>query len=306
MKTHSALVFAFATLPVIAAALQFLPTLAGPAVDPEIRFEVASLKPFDPGNAQMMLRMMPGRFDATNVPVRLLLRQALQKPDYQIVGAPGWIDMERYSITAKAPDGAPPSATTVLLRNLLKDRFQLTTHLESRELPIFNLVAARADRKLGSSLKASSAECEATIAARSAAPPPTGPPSLPGTPGGLPLFESDKPPPCGSMRRGPDIAAGGGQPISMLVQMLSDITGRPVIDKTGLTGLHDFTLKFAPEAVSGPFSLPQPGANVQPPSDPNAPNVYTAVQEQLGLKLENARAPVEVVVIDRFEKPAFD
>ena len=109
------------------------------------------------------------------------------------------------------------------------------------------------------------------------------------------------------MRFNPSGMVGfNGVPMSRIAQLLTQSVGRPVIDKTGLTGLHDFTLKFAPEAVSGPFSLPQPGANVQPPSDPNAPNVYTAVQEQLGLKLENARAPVEVVVIDRFEKPAFD
>ena len=73
------------------------------------------------------------------------LRQALQKPDYRIVGAPGWIDTERYAITAKKPEGLPPAAQSVMLLNLLKDRFQLRMHLETRELPIFNLVMARAD-----------------------------------------------------------------------------------------------------------------------------------------------------------------
>ena len=307
MRIHAASVFVIAMVPVMAAAQQFLPAAGGPPVDPNIRFEVASVKPADPASSQMMMRMTPGRFDVTNLPVRMLLRQALQKPDYQIIGGPAWIDSERYTVAAKAPDGAPQSAMTVLLMNLLRDRFQLATHLENRELPIFHLVTARTDKRLGPELKASPAECEATIAARRAAPPPTGPPSLPGTPGGPPLFDPNKPPPCGSLRRGPDIAAGGGHPISQLVQMLSDITGRPVIDRTGLTGLYDFSLKFAPEpgSAAGPFGLPMPGA-VPPPVDPNTANVYTAIQEQLGLKLENARGPMEVVIIDRFERPTLD
>jgi uncharacterized protein (TIGR03435 family) len=109
------------------------------------------------------------------------------------------------------------------------------------------------------------------------------------------------------MRMGPGITASGGQPIAQLVQMLSQFTGRPVIDKTGLTGIYDFNLKWAPEPGSavGPFGPPPPGAPV-PVVDPDAPNLYTAVQEQLGLKLDNARGPVEVVVIDGIDKPTVD
>ena len=305
MRIQSAAVFAIAMVPVIAAAQQFLPNV-GPPVDPDLRFEVAAIKAFDDASSQILMRMTPGRFEAT-VPVGLLLRQALQKPDYQIVGAPGWMDTQRYSITAKPPEGAPPTAISVLLVNLLKDRFQLATHLETREQAIFHLVMARNDGRLGPDLKATSAECQATIAERLAAakaaagrsgPPPPLPP-LPGP---------NEPLPCGFVRIPPGLVAGSGRTIAELARgTLSDLTGRPVIDKTGLTGLYDFTLKYSPELgrVAGPLGILSPGAPA-PPVDPDAPSLSVALQEQLGLKLESARGLVEVVVIDKIEKPTLD
>jgi len=257
------------------------------------------------GGGQVLMRMTPGRFEAT-LPVGLLLRQALQKPDYQIVGAPGWMDTQRYSITAKPPEGVPPTAMSVLLLNLLKDRFQLTTHLETRDQAIFHLVMARNDGRLGPALKATSAECQATLAERLAAataaagrgvPPPL--PPLPGPNDALP---------CGFVRIPPGLVAGSGRTIAELARgTLSDLTGRPVIDKTGLTGLYDFTLKYSPELgrTAGPLGLLSPDAPA-PAIDPDAPSLFTAVQEQLGLKLESSRGPVEVVVIDRFEKPTLE
>jgi uncharacterized protein (TIGR03435 family) len=282
----------------VVAQLPFLPQ-QGPPPDPELRFEVASVKAADTSGGGMMMRMMPASFEAAGVPLRLLLRQALQKPDYQIIGAPGWVDTERYTIAAKAASGTAQSAMPVMMVNLLKDRFQMTSHTETRELPIFNLVLARGDRRPGPNLKQSSAECQAMIAARAAGA------GAPPAPGGPPMFDPNAPIACGSVRTGPGMLGAGGRTIAQLVQMLSNSTGRPVVDKTGLTGAYDFSLRFAPEPGSfGPFGPPPPG--VLPPPDPDAPNLYTAVQEQLGLKLENARGPVEVVVIDRLEKPAVD
>ena len=304
MRVQSATVFVIAMVQVMAAAPQFLPNV-GPPVDPDTRFEVVAIKAFDQGSGQLLMRMTPGRFDSS-VPVGILLRQALQKPDYQIVGAPGWTDTERYSITAKAPEGVPPAAMSVMLVNLLKDRFQLATHLETREQPIFNLVFARADGRLGPDLKPTSAECQAIMAERIAAAKAQlagrgGPPPLPSMPG------PNESLPCGFGRLTPGLVAVSGRTLSQFVAgPLSDLARRPVIDKTGLTGMYDFALKFAPETagVAGPFGL-LPGA---PPAaiDPDAPNLFTAVQEQLGLKLESARGPVEVVVIDKFEKPMLD
>jgi uncharacterized protein (TIGR03435 family) len=275
-----------------------------PPVDPNTRFEVVSIKPLADDTARMLVRMTPGRFEAT-VPVGLLLRQALQKADYQIVGAPGWIDTERYSISAKVPEGVPNNAVGVLLTNLLKDRFQLTTHLETRELPTFNLVVARSDGRLGPDLKVTSAECSATSKERLAAATAAagrGERSAPPPPGSL-----DGLPPCGFVRNGAGIAAGSGRTIADLVPTLADVVSRPVIDKTGLTGMYDYLLKFAPDSARSPglIRLLSPETPV-PAADGNAPSLAAALQEQLGLKLESARGSVEVVVIDKIEKPTVD
>jgi uncharacterized protein (TIGR03435 family) len=235
---------------------------------------------------------------------------ALQKPDYQMIGAPGWIDTEFYTIMAKAPDGMPPGALTTMMLNLLKDRFQLATHLETRELPIFHLVLAHTDGRPGPDLKPTPADCQATVAARDAALQAAAagrgaPPPMP------PLGDLKAPPPCGFGRLLTGDVAVSGRTIAQFVTTLSEWVGRPVIDKTGLTGLYDFTLKFAPEGVraAGPMGPTLTLRSAQVPAapvDPDAPSLSTALEEQLGLKLESARGPVEVVVIDRLERPTPD
>jgi uncharacterized protein (TIGR03435 family) len=175
----------------------------------------------------------------------------------------------------------------VLMTNLLKDRFRMVSHTETREMPVYNLVLARSDKRLGPSLKETSAECRAAVEAGLAAPQPgASPPPAPTASGGCP-------PPGLNI----GLLSQGGIEMTILTQSLTQLVGRPVIDRTGLTGRYDYTLKWMPEPGLGP-----PG----PPVDPDAPNIFTAVQEQLGLKLESARGPVEVVVIDRLEKPTVD
>jgi uncharacterized protein (TIGR03435 family) len=292
MRKQSAAVFAIAMFPVMAAAQQFLTTTPGTPVDPNTRFEVVAIKPIKDANSPVMIRMTPSGLDAS-VPVGVVLRQALQKPDYHMVGAPGWINTERYSIRATVPKGVPPAAMSVMMLNLLKDRFQLATHLEIREQPIFHLVMARSDGRPRPNLKPTSAECQAAIAERQAAEKRGGPPAPPPDPDA-----------CGTGRTGPGLLARRGGRIAQLVAPLSDLTGRPVIDKTGLTGLYDFTLEFAYEGrmpgLMGALGAPPA------PVNPDAPSLSAALQEQLGLKLEPARGPVEVVVIDKFEKPTLE
>ena len=295
----------------VAPAAGQLPAGSGAPIDPQLRFEVASVKPVaDTGGPfGRFLPLLP-RFEYSSLPIGWFLRVALQKPDYQVFGAPGWVDTDRYTIMAKAPDGTPQAALATLMLNLLKDRFQLATHLETRDRPIFNLVVARSDGRLGPSITTTPAECQATVAERNAAaqafaagrgsPPPMPPPG-----------DMDAPPQCGFGRLLTGNVAVSGRTIAQFVTTLSEWMGRPVIDKTGLTGLYDFTLTFAPEGVraAGPLgsTLTLLGAQAQaPPVDPDAPSLAAALEEQLGLKLESARGSVEVVVIDRIERPTPD
>lgn len=286
---------------VVVTAQQFLPAPAA-SVDPNARFEVAVIKQVEPGSLAL-LRTTPGAFESS-VPIGLLLRQALQKADYQISGAPGWIDTERYSIRAKASEGTPPGATPVLLLNLLKDRFGLVMHIETREQAISHLVMARTDRRPGPDLKPTPADCQATIAereenAKRGGPPAPMPTSFPGP--GDPL-------PCGSRMNGFGSMRISGSTIAQFLPTLADLIGRPVIDRTGLAGRYDISLAYRHEGrapgIVGILGLP-PGFE-PPAADPNAPSLVVALQEQLGLKLESARGPVEVAVIDRIEKPTPD
>jgi uncharacterized protein (TIGR03435 family) len=267
----------------------------GPPVDPEARFEVVSIKPFDP-SATFRLSMTPNRYDVAGMPLRGLVSQALVTPPNRIIGLPEWVDKERYAITAKAPEGMPSTAIFTMIANLLKDRFNLTMHRETREMPVYNLVFARVDKRLGPGLKETSAECLAMISARLEAAQRGGAP--PADPNG-----------CVSVRINPGVASFRGALAATIAGSLPPFVGRPVFDKTGLTGYYDFTLKWAPAPGSDtlPFGLPPGGVpDAPPPADPDAPSIFTAVQEQLGLKLESARGPVDVIVIDRIEKPALD
>ena len=142
------------------AAGQLSNPLIGAAIDPESRFEVVSIKLSD-ASAQPRLGMTPGRINLVGAPVRMVA--AMVFPMRRVFGWPDGIDTERYTISAKMPDGAPQAAQQVAIRNLLKDRFKLVTHQETRELPVYNLVLARSDGRLGPALKESSAECQAAV-----------------------------------------------------------------------------------------------------------------------------------------------
>ncbi len=262
-------------------------TAGGPPIDPQMRFEVVSIKPFDAsGGATPRSGTRGTRYDSSGLPLWWLVAQAHLAPldRDRVVGLPEWIDTERYAIAAKIPDGVAVSALPVLMTNLLKDRFRMVSHTETREMPVYNLVLVRSDKRIGPLLKESSAECRAEVAARLAAP----------QRGASPPTASGACPPQG-LNIG--FLSGGGIEMAILTQGLTQLVGRPVIDRTGLTGRYDYTLKWRPEPGIGP-----PG----PPVDPDAPSIFTAVEEQLGLKLESARGPVEVVVIDRLEKPTLD
>ena len=286
-------------LPLLSLLMAFARAQA-PAEKP--KFEVASVRQNTNDDGKIMIGIQPGgRFNAVNVPLWDLIRQAYGVQRTQLIGAPDWTETARYDVVAKAegdiqgsPPGGPPGPLNFMLQDLLEDRFKLRAHRETREMPVYALMLARSDGKLGEGLRVSTVDC-AAIRGRGVrgfgpgAPPPGLPP-----PGERPQ--------CG-MRIAPNQVLAGGIPLAPLTQMLSQFTQRIVIDRTGLTGTFDIDLTFTPERL--PQGPPPPGA---PPItiDPNGPSLFTALQEQLGLKLESERAPVEVLVIDHVERPTPD
>jgi bla regulator protein blaR1 len=269
--------------------------------DPQAQeFEVASVKRNASGSNFVQLGGDPGgRFTATNVPLRLLIRQAYQLQDSQVVGGPNWINTDRFNIIAKAPGplalpapGGSPGPFQLMLRALLADRFKLAVHTENRELPMYALTLARRDGKTGSQLRPAAVDCAATFAARArGGAPPTAP-------------QPGERPPCG-LRLGPGNLSGGGVTMAQLSTTLSQFVQRVVVDQTGLTGAFDLDLTWTPDQLPQGRGEPPPGVQL-PPIDPNGPSIFTAVQEQLGLKLDSQRGPVEVLVIDRVEQPTED
>jgi uncharacterized protein (TIGR03435 family) len=277
-----------------------IPGLSGPPVDPEARFEVVSIKPFDSAS-QPQVNMSPGRWEYAGFPSRQLSAQAVRMPTDRVLGFPDWIDKERYAFAAKAGSVPAPSAAalSVMVANLVKDRFKLVTHLETRDMAVYNLVFAREDKRFGPALKESSAECRAKLAARSETVR-RGDPEVAASSQLTASFAG-----CISARLNPGDLAYSGSPMAFLAQFLTQAAGRPVIDKTGLTSYYDFSLKWTPDVGGGVAFGQIPGTSL-PPADTDAANLFTAVQEQLGLKLESARAQVAVVVIDHIEKPVLD
>ncbi len=241
-------------------------------------FEVASIRPADPDARQVSFQLTPtGGVNAVNMGLKDLIRFAYNIPcgkncDNFISGGPAWIGSQRFDILAKAPQGAEAGGALTSaqrdrvrqrLQALLAERFQLVIRRETKEMPAYALVVARNGHKLK----------ERTDS---------------GERGGL------------RGERGQMIAEN--VPIEHLVVNLAGMSGRPVVDRTGLRGRYDFTLEFAPETR---VALKGPGGAVEPAgaADPPGPSIFTALQEQLGLKLEATKAPVETIVIERVEKP---
>ena len=209
-------------------------------------FEVASIKPNPTGRTgPTRSQVQPGgRFVAENIPVRLLIGQAYQVPSYRLVGGPSWIESESVDIDAKA--NGELSARGALrpldgaLRGLLADRFKLVVHMETRQLPIYTLVMARADGRLGPNLTRSSiADCTAVLAAVLAAP--GGGPPPPPAPGG-------KAPPCGVMT-GNGTFSADSRSLTQLALVISAMVDRRVVDQTGLTGLFNAHLTWTPDQM---------------------------------------------------------
>lgn len=242
-------------------------------------FEVASVKPNKSADRGMNMMSQPGgRMTATNITLQMLILNAYKIQSFQIAEGPDWIRSDRFDINAKADSDPTPEQRQLMLQSLLAERFKLAVHRETREMPVYALVLARADGKPGPQLRPSDIDCEEL--ARTKTKPP-----LPVTgPGPRPVA------PCRMTLGGNGRLQAGALKIPNLVASLSSIVNRVVIDRTGLTGSFDLELQWSPEQSA----------------DTSGPSIFTALQEQLGLKLESTRGPVEVLVIDRVEQPSPD
>lgn len=257
-------------------------------------FEVASVRPNTSGYAGWRLEPQAGgRLTGTNVPAAALIRFAYDLPDFQISGGPGWLGSDRFDIAAKAEGDAPVNQTRLMLRTLLAERFKLTVHTETRDLPIYALVMARSDGRPGTQLRRTEADCGREIVLGD---------------DWAGIGPSRGVPRCGffGFAPGTDLPKGRGGlafrglTLSMFAKRLMPVVRRPVSDQTGLTGYFDAEFDFLAELPPPP---PPPGLPNAFGSDPFG-SIFTVLPEQLGLKLDSRRGPVDVLVIDRVEPPA--
>ena len=259
-----------ATLLVISSAAVF-----SAQVPPQPAFEVASVKRNLSGEVRSEQRLLPGgRYVATNIPLRMLIMRAYRLLEFRLSGEPAWINTERYNIVGLAPGATNSDEITPRLQSLLAERFKLAAHTEKKEVSVFWLVLANKDGRLGPKLHKSTADC--------------------------PLLA---PPPACTMRLTSSSLVTGGSSVIAFVNVLSQLTQRIVIDRTGLAGLFEADLRWMPDGP--PTAAPTPPGGIETPSssDSNGPPLITALQEQLGLKLESHKSLVDLLVIDRIEHP---
>lgn len=261
---------------------------------PAPKFEVASVKTNRSGEP---LRMGPaqqqgGRVYAVNQPLRLLIRVAYGLEDNQVSGGPSWIESAFFDVEARAGAYATPEEARAMLRTLLAERFGLAVHTETREFPIYELTLDSQSGKVGPQLEPSGSACAAPQMPAGVPlppPPPPGPATVPIATTALRLT-------C------PSIAFPGHISlrfiaIDVLAQWLANTLRQPVVNRTGLVGTFDADMTYAADPAA-PFAA---GAGVASAS--TLPSLPAALLEQLGLRLEARRGPVEVLVIDRVERP---
>jgi uncharacterized protein (TIGR03435 family) len=279
---------------IVVAAPIFAQSVPRPPAGGALRFEVASIKR-NTGDAQkafVLQRFLPGGgFEGFNVTLGSVIRLAYGLQDFQMVGGPKWVDTDRFDIQMRGPQGAAESEAPRRLQSLLAERFALKAHMEKRNHPIYALVLARADRSLGPRLRRSQFDAK-TIQEQDAK-------MLRESPATFQPLE------CG-------LAAGRrlgscGQTIASLATRFPMYVGRIVVDRTGLTGAYQYDLRFGDRPIPGAG----PGGGFPFPvtsqaGDPDAPSLFTALEEQLGLKLVPQTGPVDVLVIDHVVQPTLN
>jgi uncharacterized protein (TIGR03435 family) len=216
-------------------------------------FEAISIK--ESTGTRVPAQWQGNRFIASEIPLQTFLAAAYELPFYQLADLPEWARTVRWEINAVATRApAPGEQWTTFLRALLEERFRVVARVETQERPIYAMVMARPDRRLGPGLRPSSGDCA---------------------------------PKCRTEIKAESYVRDGIE-LRLVADIISTRLGRPAIDKTGLTGLFDVELRFRSPTA---------------PADSTEPDLVTAVEEQLGIKLESTRGPVQVTVFDRIERP---
>ena len=258
------------------------------AASEPLGFDPVSIKPNESGTLPMRAQVtQSGHWILTNITLRYLVGRAY--PDLlpsEITGGPNWVDTERFDLNAKIVGEVPPTLearTAALLepmRALIAERFKLKTHTESRSMSVYYLVRTQPGGALGEGLRAAPKDCWSDRGQFV---------------GGVSLGAMS----CGQFNGGMGRVSGRGLPLRAFLPYLSFASGRRVIDRTGLTGAFDIDLQFVPDPT---LTGAPPGAGPAP-ALPDGPTLFTALSEQLGLKLEGGRENVPVVVIDSAERP---
>ncbi len=237
------------------------------AADAPLAFEVATIKPSNPDTPGKLFTLRGREVLTINTTLADLITMSHEVHLRQVVGGPAWMESDKFDITGRPQAEGTPSSTQLrgMIRSILESSFKLTTHREKREMPAYALTVGGGTPKL--------ARNETN---------PNGPPAL--------LFKG-----LGVL---PAVNATMSEFAGVLQLAVLD---RPVIDRTGLQGRFDFTLSWTPDESQ----FRSMGVQVPPPAaDAKLPGLFTAIQEQLGLRLERVNAPVEVIVIDRVERPS--
>jgi uncharacterized protein (TIGR03435 family) len=261
------------------------------------KFDVASIKPYKADDGRMMIRFSPDGVSLQGMPMRELVHSAFGVEADRIIGEPDWIKSTRYDIEAKvSPEDAPKlkdlkmEQRNAMMLQLLVDRFNLKYHHETRELPMYALVVA----KSGSKMKPAKPDQDR--------------PGTKALPPGEPRRSGDgERPAIGEhmLMMNPGHLESTGSTIDMLAHILSRQLNRTVIDKTGLTGEYAYTLDYMPENMPSLIpGAPEGGSKPDMSADLGKPSLFTAVEEQLGLKLEATKGTVDVIVIDNIDLPS--
>jgi uncharacterized protein (TIGR03435 family) len=272
--------------------------------NPKLTFEVASIKPAAP-QAMRSARLRstggpgtpdPGLIRFIDASLAGLIMRAYDVQSFQLSG-PSWMDSNRFDISAKVPAGATQKDVDMMLRNLLADRFKLMLHEASKEAPRYELVVAKGGIKMKEAVQTAAAPAEGADG-HPPGPPPRGKDGLLRTPHGELGIQATA---NGRMRM-----QGDAVTMARVADTLGSALGRPVVDKTGLTGAYDVMLDFSPEGMGlGPKG---PGAGGDNPaeapreSNDSGSTIFTALQGQLGLKLESRKGPVLLLVVDTVDK----